>query len=136
MDGMDEGAEATAAEPAVGSVEHLTDLADHFEAQLRECRAAVATRYMRYWPDIVPHADREWLNIELTGIQALNRKQRPYHRIRGPETWPSPPIPTNVLISAGDLIPYFSDALLVLSAAREDAQFARLRASWDEPANA
>jgi hypothetical protein len=80
----------------------------------RECLTAARTRYLRDLPAFVPYTDLEWLNRELIALKALNKQERPYHRVPGPEAWSDPPIKTTVLLSAVDLLPYLSDALRVI----------------------
>jgi hypothetical protein len=92
----------------------LQSLYIQLTAMRRECLMAVRTRYLRDLPAFVPYTDLEWLNRELVALKALNKKERPYHRVPGPEAWSDPPIKTTVLLSAVDLLPYLSDALRVI----------------------
>ena len=64
---------------------------------------------------IVGHNEIDALNARLVVVQAFNRTLREYHRSSVVSAWPTPPLPTNVLLGVPDLIPYLSAALLVLS---------------------
>lgn len=71
---------------------------------------------------IVGHNEIAALNERLAVVQALNLTFREYHRSAVVSAWPSPPLPTTVLMGVPDLIPYLSAALLVLGARREPAR--------------
>ena len=64
---------------------------------------------------IVGHNEIAALNERLVVVQAFNLTQREYHRSPVVSAWPTPPLPTNVLLSVPDFIPYLSAALLVLA---------------------
>lgn len=64
---------------------------------------------------IVGHNEIAALNERLVVVQAFNRTLREYHRSPAVSAWPTPPLPTNVLLGVPDLIPYLSAALLVLA---------------------
>ena len=67
---------------------------------------------------VVGHNEVAALNGRLATVVALNRTQRPYHQSSVVAAWPDPPIPTRMLLSPVDLIPYLSAALGVLGGSR------------------
>jgi len=67
---------------------------------------------------VVGHNEVAALNGRLATVVALNRTRRPYHRSSVVAAWPDPPIPTRMLLSPVDLIPYLSAALGVLGGSR------------------
>ena len=67
---------------------------------------------------VVGHNEVAALNGRLATVVALNRTRRPYHQSGVVAAWPDPPIPTRMLLSPVDLIPYLSAALAVLGTAR------------------
>lgn len=79
-----------------------------------DCRR-LARRMRELAFTIVGHNEIAALNERLVVVQAFNLKLREYHRSPVVSAWPSPPLPTNVLMGVPDLIPYLSAALLVLS---------------------
>jgi hypothetical protein len=67
---------------------------------------------------VVGHNEVAALNGRLATVVALNRTRRPYHQSSVVAAWPDPPIPTRMLLSPVDLIPYLSAALGVLGGSR------------------
>ena len=103
---------------AAGAGRSLADL-DQLHTVLHDLRLdclRLARRRHELAFTIVGHNEIAALNARLVTVQALNLLQRPYHRSSSVTAWPAPPLPTNVLMSPADLIPYLTDALAVLGA--------------------